>query len=252
MRRSVICSVAILLMSQLSFLGQPLRIVAQTEQVQLTISDTALELEGYAAPKALVTFTDNNSAIATVTANASGYFSRTLSSQPTGIRNITASYIDKNSTTSVASTKSVSVSAEDVTTLGYFLSPTINRQTAAESIKGSIVQINGYTAANATVTMSLGMLGTERIAISDANGFYEFLVDSSNLQTERYIASVVSDVAGSLQISDTSYNITFSAFDPQEGRSHNYWLMILLVLAISPFSYYAYKKGKELMPKEEN
>jgi len=176
--------------------------------VELTVQDTALRVQGYASPGAQVTVLESNVTIGTTTAGANGSYSVLISAYSPGVHNIVVNHRDMEGVFAKSSFVSVSISAQQENVVNAVLSPTITRRTPATLQKGSVVQINGYTAANATVAMSFDVGGYQGTTQADSSGFYEFLVDSDSLSFGTYKASVVATTA-SLQTSEQSGSVQF-------------------------------------------
>ncbi len=176
--------------------------------VSLDVPDTTLTVQGYAAPGALVIIEEGGSNIGTVLADSSGYFTTILVSQPFGVRDLQLHYDDGESLLSSIITESISVQPQQNTTLDVFLSPTIARRTQEKVQKGSIVQISGRSTPGATIKLVLSATGPFYTTTVDATGFYEFLVDSTDLDEAMYSASVVATISGSLE-SSTSNMVVF-------------------------------------------
>ncbi len=190
----------------------PVSALSRSTPIQLTVPDTTLTITGYAAPGALVTFIENGSTIGTTTANAAGFYTKALPSQPI-LRTIDHYFTDAEGVVSRMITSSVSVASQQNTTVESYISPTITRKSAQTLQKGSIVQISGYTASNATVTLSISSQGVVQTTIADSSGFYEFLYNSSSLDTGDYTASVFGSINSPQQDSQSSDEISFTIVD---------------------------------------
>jgi len=181
-----------------------------TTPFQFSVPDTQLTVQGYSAPGALVTLREAGSTIGSVVANnSSGYFTTTLGSQSSGLRSIDVYFDDSEGVRSSVSSQSISVQPQQQTTVDLFLSPTITRRTPQQVQLGSLVQINGYTAVGAKVTLSLGSSSSERTVNANNSGFYEFLYDTTGLGVSSYTASVVSDISSPSIQSEASRAVSF-------------------------------------------
>jgi hypothetical protein len=169
-----------------------------------------LTLRGYAAPGALVTLREAGSTIGSVAADSSGYFSTTLSSQASGLRTISAQFKDRNGLTSVAEQKSVSVQAQQNTVVEFFLSPSIARRTAQQLQAGSLVQISGYTAANAVVKLTIEQTGEVLRVMASGSGLYEFLLNTGGLTDGDYTVNVTAELPSISKTSNKSKSVGFS------------------------------------------
>lgn len=212
-----------LLVTTLLSLAVVLPVAAQNTKsspVKLTIPDTTLKLQGRASPGALVTIEENGSTVGTVVADSNGSYSTTLTSQQPGLRSLEIFFVDKENIRSSISSRKISVQSQRETIIDVFLSPTITRRTPVNVQQGSIVQVNGYTVANATVTLSYGIVGSEIITSSNNSGFYEFLLDTNALDVGKYSIFTVADVAGSLTLSEDSSKVSSNVIDiPTTGPS---------------------------------
>lgn len=185
--------------------------ITRTEDFELTIPDTTLQITGYAAPGALVTFTENGAVLGTTVALADGSFATLLTSQKSGIRNINTYFEDEDGIRSATSADSVSVQSQQQTSLDVYISPTIIRKTPAEVQQGSIIQVTGYTVANASVALSFGIAGDEIVTVAGVDGFYEFLLDTDDLADGTYDVFVVSTISSPVSsTSDTSEEVSFT------------------------------------------
>lgn len=176
--------------------------------VELVIPDTVVKVSGFAAPNALVTITRNNSVIGTTIADSSGLYSRSFGAQSPGIQNYKFYYKDSENTRSRINSQSISIQPQQETNVTANLSPTITRRTSTEVIKGSIIQINGYSASNSEITLRFAANSKTFSTITTSNGFYEFLIDSNELNEGNYIASV-SSILNGVDLSDTSSSVVF-------------------------------------------
>jgi hypothetical protein len=165
-------------------------------------------VSGFASPNALVTVSINNTVIGTTTADSSGLYTRSFGSQNPGIQNYKIYYKDSENNRSRVNSRSISIQPQKETNITANLSPTITRRTPNEVVKGSIIQINGYTAPNAEVKLMFSGRTTTYSSISALNGFYEFLLDSNELNEGNYIASV-SSILNGVDLSDTSSSVIF-------------------------------------------
>jgi hypothetical protein len=174
--------------------------------VELTVPETLLRIQGLATPNALVTVKEGGSVIVSTTADSSGTFSA-LVARTAGLHTITVDYKDVNGASSLSNTQTISVQPQQTTTLDLFLSPTITRGSSGAVLSGSIVQLRGYTIPDALVTLRIDYNSFVFEGISDGNGFYEFLIDSSLFGEGKRIANVITTKGAS--ISDVSRNIQF-------------------------------------------
>jgi len=185
--------------------------IAQTKKfndVELTIPDTTLTLQGYAAPNAIITFSENSSVIGTVSANNNGFYSKTLPAQQTGIRTINQYFTDKEATKSQTITSSFSVASQQNTVVSTYHAPTITLRSDNQIQQGSIVQLSGYTVPNAAVSLQVSSQVSVSV-VADAKGFYEFFYNSEILRVGDYFATVTSTTTDATQKSEQSTSINF-------------------------------------------
>ena len=176
--------------------------------VELIVPDTTVVVSGKAAPNALVTVSRNDVIIGTVAAGTNGVYSRLFGAQNPGIQNYKIYYTDSDNNRSRINSQSVSVQPQQQTNIIANLSPTITRRTPSQVAKGSIIQINGYTAPDSEVTLKFSSKNITFKTNSNQSGFYEFLIDSGDLNEGNYIASV-SSISNGIDLSDTSSVIVF-------------------------------------------
>lgn len=188
---------------------QPVGAISRTEQVTLTVPETTLTLKGYAAPDSIVTITESGSPIGTIIADTNGYYEVTLTAQKTGLRRLQAYFEDNTGRRSAVVSKVVSVTSQTNTTVEVLLAPTINRRTSDQLIRGSIVQISGYSYANAQLTLVLSN-GASFTAKANSVGLYEFLLNSADFQQGKYTAKVRVSMPGAEQASVESLPVTFT------------------------------------------
>jgi hypothetical protein len=179
---------------------------AATLPVELTISETMLQVLGRASPNALVTIKEAGSVLTSITADSSGNFATSIS-RTAGLHTISVNYTDVNGVMSQTNTQTISVAPQQTTTQTLFMAPTLSRLSAGPIVSGSIVQFRGYTVPNALVTMRIDYNVFSYETISDANGFYEFIVDSSVIGFGNHIATTLTMSGASL--SDVSLSSSF-------------------------------------------
>jgi hypothetical protein len=183
--------------------------------VELTVPDTLLRVEGFAAPNALVTIRETGNTVASVIADNTGNF-QTLISRPPGIHKISLDYIDSNSTKSQTNTQTISLQPQQTYNYDVFLSPTLARGNPGSIVNGSIVQFRGFTIPDALVTLRIDYNSYKFEAVSDANGFYEFLIESSLLGDGNHVANT--SVTSGVSLSDKSRSINFNV-EPKSDPS---------------------------------
>ncbi len=160
-------------------------LTAQTP-VRLTVPDTAVRISGFAAPKALVTAKRDGTVVGSVTANSQGGFEFVFGSQTPGIYNYSVFYEHLNGLRSVEETMSVSVQNKQTTDIRIYLRPLVLPLLDDEVVQGGILQVRGHTAAGGKVVLTIDENKQELSATADSSGFYEFLIDTKNLNTGRY------------------------------------------------------------------
>jgi len=186
--------------------------------VNLTVPDTILVLQGWAAPNALVTFRNGSSVVSTVTAAADGYFTKQLSAQQPGIKKITAQFKDIRTISSAVSSGSVSLQPQSTSTIDFIVSPTLTRRSPAVIQKSSLVQLSGYTSANAAVEIVLNGVFRDTVT-SDSQGYYEYLLETENIAVGKYSVLTRSTSANFVGASDDSERVRFSVVDDEIGPS---------------------------------
>ncbi len=192
--------------------------ISRTEDIELTIPDTVLEISGYAAPGALVTIQEGSSTLGTVLANAEGAYSTVLTSQDAGLRSIKTYFTDAEGIRSQTSTRNISIQPQRVTSFETYLSPTIIRRTPTQVQSGSIVQIVGYTVADARVSLSFGVVGDEQQVIANSAGYYEFLLDTKILDDGKYTVSTSSKKTGLTDSSEQSKSVSFRVVSKEKSE----------------------------------
>jgi hypothetical protein len=188
---------------------QPAGAISRTEQVTLTVPETSLTLKGYAAPDSIVTITESGSPIGTTIAGTNGYYEVSLTAQKTGLRKLQAYFEDYTGLRSAVVSRVVSVTSQTETTAEVLLAPTISRRTSEQLIRGSIIQISGYSYAGAQLTLALSN-GTSYIAKANSVGLYEFLVDSVDLSQGKYSAKVRVSMPSTEQSTAESLPVIFT------------------------------------------
>jgi hypothetical protein len=183
--------------------------------VELTVPDTLLRIDGLAAPNSQVTVREAGNIVASVVANSTGNFQAVIS-RPPGVHTISLDYTDVNSIKSQTNTQTISLQPQQTYVYNVFLSPTITRGNPGKVINGSIIQFRGLTAPSAVVTLKIDYNVYEFETLSDTNGFYEFLVDSSVLGDGNHISST-SAISG-VSLSDQSRSINFNV-EPKSDPS---------------------------------
>lgn len=175
--------------------------------VNLTVPATTLTFNGYAAPFAQVVIQKSNTTIATIAADQNGFFTKTLSASSGGIQSYQLYYTDIKGSSSKKKNVSISVVSQQDNEVSVFLSPTLNI-TKTQIEVGSLIQFRGYTVKNADVSLVISD-GIKTVKTkADASGFYEFLVNSSELGDGGYFANV--SALFSNQKSDASVQKTFT------------------------------------------
>ncbi len=187
-------------------IGLSAHAITRTETVELTVPDTVLDISGFASPNATVEVREFGSVIGSVVADVNGNYSLSLVSQSPGFRTLIISQNDVDGQASNQVPQIVSVAVQDTTSLVVNIAPTIDRKTDLEVLQGSLVQINGYTAANSVVTLTFTS-GQQITTTSNASGFYEFLVSTSDLPTGENSVFVESSVGA--QSSQASSVVSF-------------------------------------------
>jgi len=204
--------VAVLILFLCLGLTLPTGAASKSSDVTLTIPDTTISLQGFAAPNAIVVFIENGSVVGTATADATGFYNKVLSAQATGLRTVGQYFTDKEGVRSEITTKTVSVTSQQNTLLEVFIPPTITRRSNATLQPGSVVQLSGYTISNGLVTLKLPFGGSQKVT-ANKDGFYEFLYDSSPLGEGGYTVSVSGSKSGIAQKSEQSIDVQFSIVD---------------------------------------
>lgn len=180
--------------------------VGSTSTVELTIPNTKLVVNGYATANGLVSVTESNSVIMSGVADSLGYFS--LSSiLSSGIHNISIKYTDLNGRISRTIDKSISLQPQQDNILSVILPPTIERSTPAQTVSGSTVQIRGYTVPSSVVKLVLDYGSNSITTSSSSSGFYEFLLDSSNLIISNH--TFYTNVTVGSQVGENSQSLYF-------------------------------------------
>lgn len=165
--------------------------------IELTVPNTNLQVEGLAVPNSLVVVKEANSTIASVIADFNGSFSAIISIEA-GIHTISTSYTDTKGVKSQNNTTIVSVQPQTTQIVDLFLSPTFSKSSVGPTVIGSVIQFRGYTAANSLVTLKINYNILEFNTFSDSNGFYEFLIDSSEIGLGNHTAYIVASKDASL------------------------------------------------------
>ncbi len=191
---------------------------AVSENIELTVPQTTLTVSGKATPNALVTIKDGNSIVASINSDSAGNFSTSFTTT-SGLHDISIYYTDINSNQSNINKRSISLQPQQVTTTDVFLSPTLTL-TSTVYQRGSLIQFRGYTYANSPVTLNIDYGVFSQQTVSNSQGFYEFIIDSSLLTNGAHKATTTS-ISG-LVSSDISNETNFVIEDTEDGNSDGF------------------------------
>ncbi len=175
--------------------------ISISEQVELTVADTRLTINGYAAPNSIIRFEESSSVIATTTSNSSGFFTKTLNSQPAGIRNMRVYFLDSNNLGSSKINLSTSLQSQTETVVNVLLAPTITFGSQSKVSAGSTISIRGYTLPNKKVNISVDFGALLFSTKSDNLGYYEYLLDTSLVTTGDHVINTRVLNGGDMSIS---------------------------------------------------
>lgn len=195
------------------FSGQAFAITS-SQPVELSIPSTTLTVSGFASPNAIVTVQEGATAIATLSADSSGAFSKQIVRTP-GIKNINVFYRDANNRQSVTNRKSISLQSQTNTNHTVFLSPTIELGSQGIVRRGSLVQVRGYSVPNSIINISLDY-GTSQFQTStNSQGYYEYFIDTNTLLEGAHTVS--SSAIKGADLSDVSSILTFNVQSEANG-----------------------------------
>ena len=179
--------------------------------VEVTIDSTTLKVTGYASPNVLVTVENSNTVVGTTSADSTGKFSLVMLIDPV-IHNISVSYTDSAQNKSPVFKQSVSIQPQKQTVINTFLGPTLIREGNKTVANGTLVQLSGFTAANALVSLSVDFNNLIYTATSGSDGHYTILINSAQLGIGNYTAetSAVLNTLNSEKSKKASFNIVSS------------------------------------------
>lgn len=172
--------------------------ITRSEDVQVTVPTTDVEIRGKSSPQAFVTVRKGQSTVATTTAQLDGTFS-VVFNQPSGLQTYSVFYDDSFGIRSNVLTRTVSVQPQQTNIFSYYLSPTLTIARYNPIVVGSIVQIRGQTVPGATVQIVFDGGVKNYQTTANASGNYEYLYDSAELGSGTYSIN-----ARASQASDTS------------------------------------------------
>lgn len=139
----------------LLMLGSALSVsAAPNSPVELAVPDTTLTISGKASPNAIVAIYDGESLIGTVSADKSGFFTKTFVALKDGLHNIRLNYVDDQGIESTEISETVNVGFQQNTAFEYFLPPTV--LVFPKSVtEGELVTIQGSSVPGATINLSI-------------------------------------------------------------------------------------------------
>lgn len=181
------------------------------QSVAIGVGDTVLNMSGYTSPDAYVTVSTAAGVIGTLSADSTGYFTRSFGAQQPGITQL---YIFARDTDGLR-TDSVRVDLNLVehfpTALQVFLPPSLSL--GASSVqKGDLLSMKGRTAPLATVTLVLDG-NTAKTEIADLDGRWTNTIDTATLAAgEHRIIATAADGSGNQSYSTTAYRFSVNNF----------------------------------------
>ena len=126
---------------------------AQTTDVQVTIPEGIIVVQGKASPNAQIKLYENGNdqPTASVVADSSGNFSEELPQMSTGVVDISILAIDTNGVASVLVTKQVAIISQQTSTLTVILPPSASVNPESAPFGQGIMEFSGRTIPGATV-----------------------------------------------------------------------------------------------------
>ena len=173
---------------------------------------SSLILSGYTGPNDFTTLTEGTNTIATTSANASGYFSFSLSGlTPSGHTYLLSSTDSSNQTTSQSSQQVFLLPSTLTSVTGILLSPTIILNKAAIN-SGDTLIASGTAKPLSTINLFIESPLRSYTVQTDATGLWSYTVaatDTATWQPGQYRAYTnVEDVSGNQSIVSPTINFT--------------------------------------------
>jgi hypothetical protein len=160
--------------------------------VSLTIPPASLNVQGYAAPGALVTIYNGSVPMATVTAAANGQFNKIIPSVASGLLPLSVSQKDQLGLESAVVAKQLVIPPQQLTTVDIGLPPTI-KGSSNTLVQGDEIVIFGYAAPGQQVSLYVDnpVLPSQQTT-SGPSGYYEFKIATNNYYIGNHVAYVKS------------------------------------------------------------
>lgn len=198
---SVIC----LTMSLCHCVAAPIR--AESLTVSLGVGDTQFMAAGYTSPGAFVTIKQNGTVVATTTADSSGGFTHTLSSDP-GIQNFSFYAADSDGVLTPTISYSVNLTPNTTTSLEHIVLPSTFVVETYPTHVGDYLSVHGQTHVQATVTLIVSD-GSHPTTTPNSNGRWSLQFDTSPLSPGSYSTRATALLPGNY-LSDSSVVADFT------------------------------------------
>jgi len=184
--------------------------------VQLTVKNSSLQLNGYAAPGAQILINESSNVIATATADQNAYFNKNIILSP-GIHDLAVYFIDQSGMRSEQSSFTISLQPQTETNYEILLPPTVALKNEGPVLIGNFIELTGRT--TPFINVIFEVVGHEETfsAIAGADGQYTIGINSALLGAGQFSGSV-SGVYLSLE-SNASAVLNFEIVVPGLGST---------------------------------